>query len=79
MIKPFSWIGNRGIQTPVRFCLIPVALLAAIFVPPLLLSFLLTFVLIILREISFFYSLDAQQSLCINPRIALKPRSPPIR
>jgi hypothetical protein len=79
MIEPFSWINNRNIQTLSRFFLFPVALLAAIFVPPLLLSFLLTFVLIIHREISSLYSLAAPLSLCINRRIALKPRSPPSR
>jgi hypothetical protein len=79
MSEPFSWINNRGIQTVTHFFLIPIALLAAIFVPPLLLSFLLTFVLIIHREVSSFYCLAAPKFLCINPRIALKPRSPPTR
>lgn len=79
MTESFSWINNWDIHTLTRFCLLPVALLAAIFVPPLLLSFLLTFVLIIRREISFFYSLAAPQSIGINSRIALKPRSPPVR
>jgi len=79
MSQFFSWINNRDIQTLTRFCLIPVALLAAIFVPPLLLSVLLTFALIIHQEISSFYSLAAPQSICINPRILLNPRSPPAR
>ena len=79
MIDSFSWINNRDIQTLTRFCLIPVALLAAIFVPPLLLSVLLTFALVIHQEISSFYSLAAPESIGINPRIILKPRSPPVR
>jgi len=70
-------IQNRNFQTLVRWVLIPVTLVAAIFLPPLLLSLSLAFTLILFREFSFVYSIAEPKSLPTNFRSALGPRSPP--
>ena len=79
MAESYSWIHNLDIKTLTLFVFVPFALLAAVFLPFLLLSFLLTFVLIIYQEFSSFYPFTAPQSFFINPHTLLRLRSPPTR
>jgi hypothetical protein len=69
--------GNWDMQTIGCWFVIPVVLVAAFFLPPLLFPLLLAFELLIVQETLSIFSIAAPQPLSTHYSIARKPRSPP--
>ena len=71
-------INSWDFRTIGRWCLLPMAIVLALFLPPLLLSFILTFVLAVAIKPLHPYSCDLLGRTLPGCRIDLSPRGPPI-
>ena len=73
-----QFIRDRGFQIIGRWCLLPVAIVGALFLPPLLFSFIPVLALTVAVTYLYAYSNALPELAPADCRTGIEPRSPPI-
>jgi hypothetical protein len=76
IFDPF--MKSRDLQKTWRWCLVPLVIIAALVLPPLLLSFILVFVLILGIKPLHYCACAFPGSALLGWRIGAHPRGPPV-